>query len=55
MHPTREQLAVELYAGEFLVGVVADAEHCVVGVGEQLERVHLRRLLARGMEPTWKK
>jgi hypothetical protein len=47
-----EQLAVELHAGEFLAGVVADAEHGVVSVGEHLERVHLRRLLARGTEPT---
>src|SRR5262249_51873662 len=40
-----------LDACELLAGVVADAEYDVVGVGQQLERVHPRRLLARGAEP----
>jgi hypothetical protein len=47
----REQLAVELYAGELLAGVVADAEHGVVVVGQKLERVDLRRLGGRGAQP----
>src|SRR5512132_70794 len=47
----REQLTVQLYAGELLAGVVADAEHDVVAACNQLERVDLWALLGRGPQP----
>jgi hypothetical protein len=37
--------------GELLAGVVGDAEHGVIVVGQQLERVDLRRLGGRGAQP----
>jgi hypothetical protein len=47
----RKQLPVELYPGEFLPGVVADALYDVVCVREELECVHVGRLTGSRSEP----